>query len=238
MYLVYSFTPQKYYWEVVAEWAPLVVLLIEKELNSYSDTEAYPNLDAILDRVDSLLLNDQHFDEEEFQSAVEDVIEEYNDAAPHHGVAIVDYISVFFPYAEHPYQLDDQLDEIILERIEDWEYSGGDSTVSGKGRRRTRKIRVAPPGGGATGPYTIVLTRDANKGLRKLPTNIQKKWKDVVTPGLQKNPYENDGRDTSRAGGPRWKLRLGLHYRALFEIDDELRIVTVLKIGPREGFYT
>ncbi|KKK53302.1 hypothetical protein LCGC14_3096170, partial [marine sediment metagenome] len=90
MYLVYSFTYRDYYWEPVLEWALLVVLLMAKELNSYPDTEAYSYLDLILDRVEGLLLNEEYLDEEEFEVAVEEIIEVYNAAAPQHGLAVID----------------------------------------------------------------------------------------------------------------------------------------------------
>lgn len=82
-------------------------------------------------------------------------------------------------------------------------------------------------------PYQIVLTNAANKQLRKLPTQIAQR---IQTELLE---LENDPRPTGckkLTGVEAWRIRIG-DYRVIYEIQDNILIVTVIEIGHRRDIY-
>ncbi len=112
---------------------------------------------------------------------------------------------------------------------------------SEKAKAITQTIRVRVPIEGAP-PYKVVLTRKALKAESKMPTNIVRVWIRKKK-GLSENPYSNDGkltisRETGKTGSEAvWKLYIGKNWRALFNIQEEEKMVTVFKLGTREDFY-
>ncbi|MDZ7786783.1 MAG: type II toxin-antitoxin system RelE/ParE family toxin [Halofilum sp. (in: g-proteobacteria)] len=81
--------------------------------------------------------------------------------------------------------------------------------------------------------YKLVFRKSVSKDLRPIPN------KDVARilqriEALQENPRPADSEKLS--GQERYRIRQGV-YRIIYEITDQLLIVTVVKIGHRKDVY-
>lgn len=82
--------------------------------------------------------------------------------------------------------------------------------------------------------YRIELTRHAERQLRKLPREMQKRVAPAIA-GLATDPRPPSVKFL--AGGPeRWRVRVGV-YRIVYTIEDDRLIVLVIKIGHRRDVY-
>lgn len=83
-------------------------------------------------------------------------------------------------------------------------------------------------------PYNVVLTRSAQKQLRKLPARIADLIEEKLLE-LEGNPRPSGckklvGEDNA------WRIRIG-DYRVLYEIQDKMLIVHVVDINHRKDIY-
>jgi mRNA interferase RelE/StbE len=81
--------------------------------------------------------------------------------------------------------------------------------------------------------YKLVFKKSVSKDLRPIPN------KDVArvlqrTQALQENPRPADSEKLS--GQERYRIRQGV-YRIIYEVTDELLVVTVVKVGHRKHVY-
>ena len=81
--------------------------------------------------------------------------------------------------------------------------------------------------------YKLVFKKSVTKDLRPIPNQ------DVVLilqrmERLQENPRPVDSEKLS--GQERYRVRQGL-YRIIYEVEDELLVVTVVKVGHRKHVY-
>ncbi|MEE4637265.1 MAG: type II toxin-antitoxin system RelE/ParE family toxin [Wenzhouxiangella sp.] len=81
--------------------------------------------------------------------------------------------------------------------------------------------------------YKLVFRKSVSKDLRSIPN------KDVARilqrlEWLQENPRPADSEKLS--GQERYRIRQGV-YRVVYEVQDELLVVTVVKIGHRKHVY-
>jgi mRNA interferase RelE/StbE len=84
-----------------------------------------------------------------------------------------------------------------------------------------------------TGSYSVVIKRSAERELREVPkrelgrvvTRIRRLADDPRPPGSEK-----------LSGEDRYRLRQG-DYRVVYAVDDERRIVEVVRIGHRRDVY-
>jgi mRNA interferase RelE/StbE len=82
--------------------------------------------------------------------------------------------------------------------------------------------------------YEVITTRKANKALAKLPDTVYGRMKDKID-ALANDPRPHDCEPlTGRLSG--YRIRAG-DYRALYEVDDDLRIVRVYRIKHRGAAY-
>jgi mRNA interferase RelE/StbE len=81
--------------------------------------------------------------------------------------------------------------------------------------------------------YSIVLSRRAERDLRRLPAEIVRRVA-VTRQELAQDPRPPGAAKLS--GSDEWRIRLG-DYRIRFLIDDEARRITVTRIGHRRDVY-
>ena len=82
-------------------------------------------------------------------------------------------------------------------------------------------------------PYQVVLSNAATKQLRKLPIQIAQRIQ------AQLFELENDPRPTGckkLVGVEAWRIRIG-DYRVIYEIHDNVLIISVIEIGHRKEIY-
>lgn len=81
--------------------------------------------------------------------------------------------------------------------------------------------------------YHIQVLRRAQKELARLPGQDYERVRDAIR-ALADDPRPSGCKKlTGREG---WRIRVG-HYRVLYEIEDAVRIVTVLDVGHRRDIY-
>lgn len=83
--------------------------------------------------------------------------------------------------------------------------------------------------------YRIRYRSSATKMLRRLPNNVAKIIVGKINQ-LAENPHAPNNNITRLTGEPGYRLRVG-NWRVLYEIDDNLLVIEIIKIGPRGGIY-
>ncbi len=82
--------------------------------------------------------------------------------------------------------------------------------------------------------YEVFILRRAQKELANLPKTDYERMRDAIA-ALAENPRPTGCKKlTGREG---WRIRSG-DYRAIYEIDDAQKSVTVLHIGNRRDVYS
>ena len=81
--------------------------------------------------------------------------------------------------------------------------------------------------------YKLFIRRKAQKQLSKIPAKDYHKIKQAIF-NLAKNPRPHNCEKLKGREG--WKFRYG-NYRVVYEIEDKLLIVCVIKIGHRKDVY-
>jgi mRNA interferase RelE/StbE len=82
--------------------------------------------------------------------------------------------------------------------------------------------------------YLIEVKRSAAKELRKIPKADQKRIADKID-SLAQNP-PNPTATKMKGNNPFHKVRVG-DYRIIYEIQEEVLIILVVKIGHRKDVY-
>jgi mRNA interferase RelE/StbE len=85
------------------------------------------------------------------------------------------------------------------------------------------------------GPYAVALTPSARRRLDKLPLPAAAALFEHLTGPVAANPYRL-GKPLDAPFEQVWSVRRG-EYRALYSIDDDRRIVTVLAVAHRRDAY-
>lgn len=83
--------------------------------------------------------------------------------------------------------------------------------------------------------YQLVLSKQADKTLRKLPRNLSRRIKEKLIQ-IAADPYARHNNVTKLQERLGYRLRIG-DWRVIYEIEDEELIVFVLKVGPRGEVY-
>jgi mRNA interferase RelE/StbE len=81
--------------------------------------------------------------------------------------------------------------------------------------------------------YRLQILRRAQKELERLPTQDYLRVRDAIL-GLAEEPRPFGCRKLEGREG--WRIRVG-HYRVIYEIQDEIRVLTVLDVGHRREVY-
>ena len=82
--------------------------------------------------------------------------------------------------------------------------------------------------------YTITFARSARKELESLPTSLIRRIVPRID-GLGKNPRPAGCRKI-KGGLDLWRIRIG-DYRVVYSINDETRIVDVIRVRHRSKAY-
>ena len=82
--------------------------------------------------------------------------------------------------------------------------------------------------------YRIVFTSSAAKEFRSLSKQFQQRIRAAID-GLQENPRP-DGVKKLSGHQDLYRIRVG-QYRVVYEIDDEVRILTVTRVRHRRDVY-
>lgn len=83
-------------------------------------------------------------------------------------------------------------------------------------------------------PYSVVLRPTAVEFLSELPGKHQRQIRDKVD-SLAEDPRP-PGAETLQGHPEFWKIRSG-HYRIIYTIQEDILVVTVVKIGHRKDVY-
>jgi mRNA interferase RelE/StbE len=82
--------------------------------------------------------------------------------------------------------------------------------------------------------YRVLITRTAEKQLKKLPPDIQRKIAAmIVSLGIEPRPFSSKKMTGSSAT---YRIRVG-NYRIVYDILEREVVVTVLKVGHRKDIY-
>ena len=81
--------------------------------------------------------------------------------------------------------------------------------------------------------YSIVLSRRAERDLRRLPAEVVRRVA-AARQELVQDPRPPGAAKLS--GSEEWRIRIG-DYRVRFLIDDEARQITITRIGHRRDIY-
>jgi len=84
--------------------------------------------------------------------------------------------------------------------------------------------------------YRLEFTRTAIKGLSQLHPQANRRLKERIL-RLADDPTPPDSRQLAGQPAGSRRLRVG-DYRVLYQVDDEARVVTVMKVGPRGSVYS
>ena len=82
--------------------------------------------------------------------------------------------------------------------------------------------------------YEVKFSKGAKKQLRKLPLDIQERIQTKIN-DLAIEPRPN-GVKKLQGDDNSYRVRVG-DYRVIYELDDDVLIVTVIKIGHRSEIY-
>ena len=83
--------------------------------------------------------------------------------------------------------------------------------------------------------YKVQYRASATKMLRRMPRNVAK----TVIRKIDQfavSPYAPNNNVTRLKGEKGYRLRVG-DWRVLYEIHDDVLVIEIIKIGPREGVY-
>ena len=82
--------------------------------------------------------------------------------------------------------------------------------------------------------YEVLILRRAQKELAELPKIDFERLRDALM-ALAMDPRPT--RCKKLVGRDGWRIRTG-NYRAIYEIDDAKRVITILQIGNRRDIYS
>jgi mRNA interferase RelE/StbE len=82
--------------------------------------------------------------------------------------------------------------------------------------------------------YEITVSKSASRELFKLPSKTNSKIvKVILTLAAEPRPQ---GSKKLKGGSNNWRIRIG-DYRVIYNIDDEVLIVDIRKVGHRKDIY-
>jgi mRNA interferase RelE/StbE len=82
-------------------------------------------------------------------------------------------------------------------------------------------------------PYQVILSPAAARQLKKLPTPVVEKIETHLLE-LENNPRPAGCKKLT--GFEAWRIRVG-NYRVIYEIKDNILLITVIAIGDRKEIY-
>ncbi len=87
-------------------------------------------------------------------------------------------------------------------------------------------------------PYEIRATRAVQRDLKRLPPALREEIQSTHFPKLKENPFQGYALRGDLRGLRSYHLTYrGTAYRIVYEVLTEQRVVLILMVGKREGFY-
>jgi mRNA interferase RelE/StbE len=83
--------------------------------------------------------------------------------------------------------------------------------------------------------YEVVFRPRALRDLAALPEQDRRRVAEKIA-GLAENPRPHGSEKLKGRAPPEYRIRVG-DYRVVYEVDDKVRVVTILGIGQRGGIY-
>ena len=83
--------------------------------------------------------------------------------------------------------------------------------------------------------YSVEITRDAIKALRKMPRNVATLIREKIG-ALAINPYAPNNNVKKLKGSDDYRLRVG-DWRVVYTLKDDRLVIVVIRIAPRGGVY-
>lgn len=83
--------------------------------------------------------------------------------------------------------------------------------------------------------YDIVFTKQADRALRKMPRNVAKRIRSKLD-DLAMDPYGPNHAVTRLQGRSGYRLRVG-DWRIIYELEDDILRIVVMKVAPRGEVY-
>lgn len=82
--------------------------------------------------------------------------------------------------------------------------------------------------------YQLLIKRSAERDLRKLPKSVFRRINERIL-ALPGDPYSPGARklSSSLVG---WRVRVG-DYRILYQVDEEVQIITIIRVRHRRDVY-
>jgi len=84
--------------------------------------------------------------------------------------------------------------------------------------------------------YRVVYTKQARRALRDMPRNLAARILGKIE-ALASDPHASIPNVKPLSGVPGFRLRVG-DWRVIYELQDDVVMVLVLRIDPRGGAYT
>jgi mRNA interferase RelE/StbE len=84
--------------------------------------------------------------------------------------------------------------------------------------------------------HELIWSGRAEKAFKRLPTEVQRRMR-KATEELKENPRPAGVEKLHGKMEGLWRIRVGLHHRVLYEIEDANQRITILNVGSREGIY-
>ena len=81
--------------------------------------------------------------------------------------------------------------------------------------------------------YRVQILRRAQKELARLPKREYQRIRDSIR-ALADDPRSSGSKKLAGRNG--WRIRIG-RYRVIYEIEEQIRVVTVLNVGHRRDIY-
>lgn len=83
--------------------------------------------------------------------------------------------------------------------------------------------------------YRIVFAREPLKVLKRMPRNTARLIRDKIV-ALAADPHGPNPQAKRMKGSEQYRLRVG-DWRVIYDLDDTVRILAVIKIGARGDVY-
>jgi mRNA interferase RelE/StbE len=83
--------------------------------------------------------------------------------------------------------------------------------------------------------YRIEIEVEAERALRRMPRNVAKRIRSKIL-ALAEDPFARNRNVSKLSGRDAWRLRIG-DWRALYTVDTENHMISVMVIRPRGSAY-
>lgn len=83
--------------------------------------------------------------------------------------------------------------------------------------------------------YQLIIKRTVSKDMKKFPLDIKRKLISAIE-SLREQPFPQTNLKKLQGSPNSYRLRVG-DYRILYDVEEEIRIISVYKVGHRKDIY-